>query len=142
MFNYYPQYSGAMPDTLGQLRYQPQQQFQHQGNNGIMWVQGEAAAKSYPVAPNTTVMLLDSENSTFYLKTSDASGMPLPLRVFDYSERTQNASVMPSAALQGGLAVDLSNYVTYDYLNGLLDKMSQDNAPKKEKKQKGEIENG
>ena len=81
MFNYYPQYNGAMPDMLGQLRYQPQQQFQHQGNNGIVWVQGEAAAKSYPVAPNTTVMLLDSENSTFYLKTSDASGMPLPLRV-------------------------------------------------------------
>lgn len=141
MFNYYPQYSGAMPDTLGQLRYQPQQQFQHQGNNGIVWVQGEAAAKSYPVAPNTTVMLLDSENSTFYLKTSDASGMPLPLRVFDYSERTQNASVMPSAALQGGLAVDLSNYVTYDYLNDLLDNMGN-NTPKKDKKQKGETDNG
>ena len=104
-------------------------------------MQGEAAAKSYPVAPNTTVMLLDSENSTFYLKTSDASGMPLPLRVFDYSERTQNASVVPSAALQGGLAVDLSNYVTYDYLNNLLDNMSN-NTPKKDKKQKGETDNG
>ena len=141
MFNYYPQYNGAMPDMLGQLRYQPQQQYQHQGNNGIVWVQGEAAAKSYPVAPNTTVMLLDSENSTFYLKTSDASGMPLPLRVFDYSERTQNASAVPSAALQGGLAVDLSNYVTYDYLNDLLDNMGN-NTPKKDKKQKGETDNG
>lgn len=141
MFNYYPQYNGAMPDMLGQLRYQPQQQFQQQNNNGIVWVQGEAAAKSYPVAPNTTVMLLDSENSTFYLKTSDASGMPLPLRVFDYSERTQNASVMPSAALQGGLAVDSSNYVTYDYLNDLLDNMGS-NTPKKDKKQKGETDNG
>ena len=139
MFNYYPQYNGAMPDMLGQLRYQPQQQYQQQGNNGIVWVQGEAAAKSYPVAPNTTVMLLDSENSTFYLKTSDASGMPLPLRVFDYSERTQNTSVVPSAALQGSLAVDLSNYVTYDYLNNLLDNMGNN---KKDKKQKGETDNG
>ena len=33
-------------------------------------------------------MLMDSENSTFYIKSTDASGMPLPLRVFDYTERT------------------------------------------------------
>jgi hypothetical protein len=37
-------------------------------------------------------MLLDAENSVFYLKSADASGMPLPLRIFDYKER-QSASV-------------------------------------------------
>ena len=36
-------------------------------------------------------MLMDSESQCFYLKSADASGMPLPLRVFDYTERTQNA---------------------------------------------------
>lgn len=54
----------------------------------IIWVSGEAGAKSYLVAPNNTVMLMDAENSTFYLKSTDASGVPMPLRIFDYSERT------------------------------------------------------
>lgn len=61
-------------------------------NSGIVWVQGESGAKSYLVAPNTTVLLMDSEGNKFYLKSSDASGMPLPLRVFEYSEITLNAS--------------------------------------------------
>ena len=62
-----------------------------QNNNGLVWVQGEAGAKSYLVAPNATVMLMDSENSVFYLKSADSSGMPMPLRIFDYKER-QNAT--------------------------------------------------
>ena len=140
MYNYYPYYNnGAMPDMLGQLRSQPMPQ--QQPSNGIVWVQGENAAKSYPVAPNTTVMLLDSESSVFYLKTSDVSGMPLPLRVFDYKERTQNPTVLPVDAPQGGFAVDLSNYVTYDQLNEILDNLGQNATPKKEKKVKGETEN-
>ena len=135
---YYPYYGGAMPDALGQLRSQPQT-MTAQPSNGIVWVQGENAAKSYPVAPNTTIMLLDSESSTFYLKTSDASGMPLPLRVFEYKERTQNSGVLPTDASQGVLAVDLSNYVTYDQLNEILENLGQNG--KKEKKVKGETEN-
>ena len=62
-----------------------------QGNtagNGIIWVQGEEGAKGYLVAPGENRLLMDSENSTFYIKSTDASGMPLPLRVFDYTERT------------------------------------------------------
>ena len=58
-----------------------------QGNNGLIWVQGEAGAKSYLVAPGNTVMLMDSEGERFYLKSADASGMPMPLRIFDYKER-------------------------------------------------------
>lgn len=137
---YYPPYynNGAVPDMLAQYR-QNTPAVQQQPNSGIVWVQGENAAKSYPVAPNTTIMLLDSESSTFYLKTSDASGMPLPLRVFDYKERTQNPSVLPVDAPQGGLAVDLSNYVTYDQLDEILQNLGQNN--KKEKKVKGETEN-
>lgn len=58
-----------------------------QGNNGLIWVQGEAGAKSYIVAPGNTVMLMDSEGERFYLKSADSSGMPMPLRIFDYKER-------------------------------------------------------
>ena len=67
-------------------------------DSGINWVQGEAAAKSYLVAPNTSVFLMDSEKNTFYIKSADASGMPLPLRVFDYTERQTTSNNIPAAA--------------------------------------------
>ena len=135
---YYPPYynNGAMPDMLTQMR---QNTVQQQQSNGIVWVQGESAAKSYPVAPNTTVMLLDSESSTFYLKTSDASGMPLPLRVFDYKERTQNPSILPTVAPHSDFNINFDNFVTRDELNEILENMAQ--TQKKEKKTKGETEN-
>lgn len=55
-------------------------------NGGLVWVQGETGAKSYLVAPNTTVLLMDSEALKFYIKSTDNSGMPMPLRVFEYKE--------------------------------------------------------
>lgn len=83
-------------DRLAQLQAQQYQSTMQAGNNppqtnqGLLWVQGEAGAKSYLVAPNTTVLLMDSEGSRFYLKSTDNAGMP-SLRVFEYSEVTQNA---------------------------------------------------
>ena len=58
-----------------------------QSSNGIIWVQGEAGAKSYMVGAGQSVMLMDSESNVFYIKSSDQSGMPMPLRTFDYTER-------------------------------------------------------
>ena len=71
------------------LRQQPQ-------NNGIQWVQGEEAAKSFMVAPGKSVLLMDSEKQQFYIKSADASGMPMPLRVFEYTERPQSAPASPT----------------------------------------------
>ena len=81
-----PQYQAAVPQIQQNV---PQQQAQPQ-NNGIIWVQGEQAAKGYPVAPNQSVLLMDSEQSAFYIKSADNAGMPQPLRIFDYSERNAN----------------------------------------------------
>ena len=82
------------PSFNQQPMVQPVQQVPtpaQQTNNGLVWVQGEAGAKSFLVAPGCTVMLMDSEGERFYLKSADASGMPLPLRVFEYKERTETA---------------------------------------------------
>lgn len=43
--------------------------------------------------------MMDSEKSSFYIKTVDASGMPQPLRIFDYAERTA-AQKQPTQAVQ------------------------------------------
>ena len=76
-------------------------------DNSINWVQGEAGAKSYPVAPSQSVMLMDSENEVFYIKTVDASGMPLPLRIFDYKERNAQEKEVEEVP-----QIDMSNYIT------------------------------
>ena len=76
--NYFP--AGYQP------AYYPQQNSQPQMNNGIIWVQGEAAAKSYPVAPNSSVPLWDSEADVIYIKSADMSGMP-SLKIIDYKLR-------------------------------------------------------
>ena len=69
-----------------QQQMQPQaQQAPPQTNQGLIWVQGEAAARSYLVAPSTTVLLMDSESQRFYLKSADTAGMP-SLRIFEYEE--------------------------------------------------------
>ena len=61
------------------------------------------------VAANQSVLLMDSEASTFYIKSSDSSGMPLPLRIFDYTERTGAPQKVPEPA-----QIDTSNFVTHD----------------------------
>lgn len=76
--------------------------------SSLIWVQGIEAAKSYLVAPNTTVLLMDSEKERFFLKSSDASGMPLPLRVFEYTETTQNTQ----KTVSDPVAMDFSSYAT------------------------------
>ena len=86
---YQPNYYGGMYNPQPNVPQvpTPAQQPQQQGGNGLIWVQGETGAKGYLVAPNNTVLLMDSEANQFYLKSTDGSGMPLPLRVFKYERR-------------------------------------------------------
>ena len=113
MPGYYPmgqQMPSPMPDQLSQLRQNYQQPAQQQPAP-IIWVQGEEGAKAYMVAAGNSALLMDSENSVFYIKATDASGMPQPLRVFDYTERGKQA---PQAAeIQG------DRYVTRDEFDAL-----------------------
>ena len=55
-------------------------------SNSIVWVQGETGAKSYSVPAGGTALLMDSEARKFYIKSVDASGIPMPLRTFEYNE--------------------------------------------------------
>ena len=88
-------YNNGYPGNYQQI-YQPQYTQQNQNNqNGLIWVQGEAAAKAYLVAPGCTVQLWDSEEKIIYLKSADASGMP-SMKILEYTIRGdegQKASV-------------------------------------------------
>lgn len=113
-----PYYSPAYQQPMPQISAMPQniqpQQPQTPGG-GLIWVQGENGAKSYLLAPSTTVLLMDSESERFYIKSSDASGMPLPLRVFEYHEMAQNGSKIDSKSGEG---ID-ARYVTKDEFDAL-----------------------
>lgn len=105
----YPQNSPQIPPVGIQQQTPPQQQ----SNNNIIWVQGEAGAKSYLVAPNNTVQLWDSEAQTIYLKSADASGMP-SMKILDYTVRGEDKT--PKTAPQ---STQNTSYVTHDELNAL-----------------------
>lgn len=85
----YPQYYVPQPQAQSVPVPQVSQPQNSPMNTGIIWVQGEAGAKSYLVAPNNTVQLWDSESQTIYLKSADASGMP-SMRILDYTIRDMN----------------------------------------------------
>ena len=63
--------------------------YYQQNNAGVNWVQGEAAARAWLLAPNSSVLLMDSEQPRFSYKQTDMYGMPMPLRIFQYTEITQ-----------------------------------------------------
>ena len=122
------------PQMYPQYNYVPQQPQvvqQPQQDNGILWVQGEAGAKSWAVAPGKSVMLMDSESNTFYIKSSDNSGMPMPLRIFDYTERTQQVSTSQVAT---HTEIDTSQFVTKDELEEKLNEIF--NAKKEHRREK------
>ena len=115
-YGYYP---AIQPMAIQQPMMYPQQQTQmieqqsqtSPSNSYFAWVQGEAGAKSYPVARGTTIPLFDSEGDYVYFKSVDNNGIPLPLvkkvlidppvEVID--EKTEDIS-QPQ--------IDMSNYVT------------------------------
>jgi len=92
-------YGAYVPQNYYQQQYYPNLQMPLQppqmpqngvqsSSNGITWVLGENAAKSFPVGAGQTVVLMDREEPIMYMKSVDQSGMPLPLRIFDITERT------------------------------------------------------
>lgn len=128
--NYYPVgYQPFVPQYNYNQPYQPQAQpvqqpaptqaqQQTQMNSNLIWVQGEAGAKSYLVAPNTTVQLWDSEDKVIYLKSADASGMP-SIKTLDYTirEMPQNNVVLASDGVS-------STFATKDEVNILAERIA------------------
>ena len=103
-YNYYPA-------TYQPMYQQPYQQTQQQMNSNLIWVQGEAGAKSYLVAPNTTVPLWDSEAQKIYLKSADVSGMP--------SIKTLEYTIVGNPAPPAAVSAQEAPYATKDSVEAL-----------------------
>ena len=126
--NYFPQtYGTNSPYVYGASATPAQTWGQPAQNtvnpNGINWVQGEAGARSIPVAAGQKVLLMDSETNVFYIKASDMSGMPLPLRTFKYEEVGVNIDANTDPAQ--------STYITKEELEMRLDEFKKSLGEKK-----------
>lgn len=142
-------YEPVQQNPMGQFNQQFQppttstttQPMAQQGNNGLIWVQGEAGAKSYLVAPGSTVMLMDSEGERFYLKSADSSGMPMPLRIFDYKERTETPSQAFSTPVTAQ-NVNLDNFVTREEFEQRMASMASQCQCRNKAKKKEDVTDG
>lgn len=93
----YSQNYNAQPQPQTNYQQMPQQpQMSYQAptqNQSIIWVQGEAGAKAYPVAAGQSVLLMDSEDAVLYVKSTDMTGRPLPMESYDLVKRDTVVSV-------------------------------------------------
>ena len=138
-FPYYGQQPFQYQDQLNQLRnaqvMQPYQPTMRPDANGLNWVQGEAGAKSWIVAPGSTVLLMDSESQKFYLKSADQNGMPA-MRTFEYSEV---GAERPTAPAQSASFVTAEEFTTFKKeVMGKLDELSAPVEVSVSRRKKGE----
>ena len=100
-------YQQAVSPMYNQLNNQLQQPQQvQQQNNGIIWVQGVEGAKAYQMPPNSNVILMDNDDSKFYIKSTDAVGMAT-LKSFRFEEIVNVKQNSPNNAQN-------ANYVTQE----------------------------
>ena len=57
----------------------------YQSTQNIQYVNGKQSAEAYQMTPNSSVILMDSNQARFYLKQTDASGMAT-IKVYDFHE--------------------------------------------------------
>ena len=107
---YYPQYQ--------QMPTQPAAQ----QNNGMIWIQGIESAKAFQVAPNSTVVLWDSEQQCCYIKSADASGMP-SMRTLDYTIRSEAPRTAQNALY--GNNTDIPTRQDLNAMQGQIDALKE-----------------
>lgn len=119
--SYAPYQNQMMPNQPQQQQNQPyaiQQPSSMPASSSITWVQGEVGARAYPVAAGSSVMLMDSDDKYFYIKSADNMGMPA-LRKYYYSEVVEE----PTKQIEHNHSYDTENLVNKDELEKLQDEI-------------------
>lgn len=102
--NYFMGNRGYVPSYLASTNPNP--------NTNIIWTMGAESAKAYPVAPGRTIMLMDSESPTFFIKAVDNNGFAT-MKSFSFVEDKPAAVEESSAA----------KFVTNDQLQEALSQL-------------------
>ena len=72
----------------------PQQFVSQQPQNTFAWIKGgEETANNYPLAPGNTIVLIDSDLSVMYIKSSDLSGRPQPMQIYHLVSKSEHEKI-------------------------------------------------
>lgn len=116
-YNPYQPYVPAAPTFYPNLTPKPIQAPVSNNQNGspntFQWVQGQAGAEAYLVAPGASVILMDSNAPVIYFKSADQNGRYLPMKTYDLVER---AADVPEQKPQ----LDTSSFVKRDEIEKLI----------------------
>ena len=124
--NMYPYYGQT---NIPQASYAPAPTMQpSQNGTGIIWVDGEAAAKAYqiPAGISGPVALWDTNDQVIYLKSMNQMGMPNPLQKIHY-QMEEPPQVLPAGqnGQTSGNEAPAHAYVTKDDLAALKNELKE-----------------
>lgn len=109
---YYNQASNPWPSTPQPQMYNQSAPTAPAMSNTFYFVQGQAAAEAYLLAPGQSVILMDSNAPVIYYKSADASGRYLPMKTYDLVERKPEDARTPQ--------IDTSSFVKRDEIADLI----------------------
>ena len=114
--NYYNQNQGMNMPLTSQM--QPQVQ---NGSmiSGLNWVQGDAGAKAWYVAPGTGAVLLDSEDNVMYIKYADQMGRPTLLKKV-YEDFVDEPPLALPPVSNASTPIDMSEYVRREDVEDMI----------------------
>lgn len=119
-----PNYNNYFPAGYGYMYPQNQPQMPNNNrDNDFIWVTGKAGADAYNVAPNSRVILWDSDAQVVYIKSADAMGRP-SMQILDYTIRQND--VAKANPLQGN--APQTEYVTRAELEERLRQLKENTA--------------
>lgn len=90
--NQFNAYANYQPQQMPAQQFTPMQNVassfvQAPSGLSIAQVNSEEQVNSYPVAAGNTVLLIDFAHQTFYLKSTNMNGVPMPVQTADWKYR-------------------------------------------------------
>lgn len=70
--------------------YRTTQQQSYQQNPSFIWVNGLEMAINWPVPIGSSMIMMDSQNPSLYIKSVDQTGRVLPIEIYDLVKREQD----------------------------------------------------
>lgn len=142
-------YQGATQPQMTQVQPMPQmsnlQSFQQSPKKiNVVWAQGEDAARAYPIEPNSMLIIFDTNMKSYYTKSSDITGYPSPMEIYDYHKREQSDVVYdqptPSYDMSENMATKEDMQMVYDEITSV--KQMLENRNNRQNKQQGGVSDG
>lgn len=106
----------------------------------VVWAQGEDAARAYPIEPNSMLIIFDTNMRSYYTKSSDITGYPSPMEIYDYHKREQANDVvydqpMNSYDMPENMATKEDIQMVYDEVASMKQMLQQNNQKQNNKHQ-------